>query len=62
MVICFLLITILVDDALYAAVRFVNMMARSNRKLSDIIDDLPKVFNTPELDFFKKKSLNLLKN
>ena len=40
------------DDALYAAVRFVNMMARSNRKLSDIIDDLPKVFNTPEVRFF----------
>lgn len=40
------------DDALYAAVRFVNMMGRSNRKLSDIIDDLPKVFNTPEVRFF----------
>ena len=42
------------DDALYAAVRFLNIMSQSKKRLSEIIDDLPKVFNTPEIRIFCK--------
>jgi phosphomannomutase len=38
------------DDALYAAVRFLSLIARwTNQSLADRYDALPRVFNTPEL-------------
>lgn len=37
------------DDALYTAVRFLSMVAESGRKVSDMLDDLPKMVNTPEI-------------
>ncbi|HLT79032.1 MAG TPA: phosphomannomutase/phosphoglucomutase [Ferrovibrio sp.] len=37
------------DDALYAAVRLLNIVARSSRSLADMNDKLPKMLNTPEL-------------
>ena len=39
------------DDALYSAVRVMGVVARMPGKLSDVIDALPKVINTPELRF-----------
>jgi phosphomannomutase len=39
------------DDALYAAVRLLGILARSGRHLSDIRAELPVVVNTPELRF-----------
>jgi phosphomannomutase len=39
------------DDALYAAVRTLGVLARMDMKLSDVRDDLPQVINTPELRF-----------
>ena len=39
------------DDALYAAVRLLRFLARSNSTLSDIYDGLPHPINTPELRF-----------
>jgi phosphomannomutase len=39
------------DDALYAGVRLLGIMARSDRKLSAIRSALPQVVNTPELRF-----------
>jgi phosphomannomutase len=39
------------DDALYAAVRFLGVLARSQTKLSALRQSLPKVVNTPELRF-----------
>ncbi len=39
------------DDALYAAVRLLGIVARSDRKLSDVRRALPQVVNTPELRF-----------
>ncbi len=39
------------DDALYAAVRTLGIVSRSNEKLSAIRDALPHVVNTPELRF-----------
>ena len=37
------------DDALYAAVRLINILSKSEKKLSDIIDEFPKSYNTPEI-------------
>src|SRR5690606_27391590 len=37
------------DDALYAAVRLLNIVARSTRSLADLHGKLPKTVNTPEL-------------
>jgi phosphomannomutase len=39
------------DDALYAAVRVLGIVARMDGKLSDIRKALPQVINTPELRF-----------
>ncbi len=39
------------DDALYAAVRTLGILARSGRRLSAFRLDLPQVINTPELRF-----------
>ena len=37
------------DDALYAAIRLLNLVARGNRSLADLHDRLPKTVTTPEL-------------
>ena len=39
------------DDALYAAVRLLDVIARSNESLADFRDSLPPVVNTPEIRF-----------
>jgi phosphomannomutase len=39
------------DDALYAAVRLLNIVARGTAGLADLRDRLPAVVNTPELRF-----------
>ena len=39
------------DDAVYAAVRLVGILARGKASLGDILGRLPKVVNTPELRF-----------
>jgi phosphomannomutase len=39
------------DDALYAAVRLLGIVARTPGKLSDVRRALPHVLNTPELRF-----------
>jgi phosphomannomutase len=37
------------DDALYAAVRFLGLLARGTASLAQRLDALPRVFNTPEI-------------
>ena len=37
------------DDALYAAVRLIDIISNSLESIDDMIDKLPKVYNTPEL-------------
>jgi len=37
------------DDAIYAACRFVEIMAESDQKVSEMLADQPKMYNTPEL-------------
>jgi phosphomannomutase len=39
------------DDALYAAVRTIGIVARSDRRLSELRRALPQVINTPEVRF-----------
>jgi phosphomannomutase len=39
------------DDALYASVRTLGILARMDAKLSDVRDALPQVVNTPEVRF-----------
>jgi phosphomannomutase/phosphoglucomutase len=37
------------DDAVYAAARLVELLSRSDATLSDLVDTLPVMFNTPEI-------------
>lgn len=37
------------DDALYATVRLINILAKSEKKLSQMRKELPKTFSTPEI-------------
>jgi phosphomannomutase/phosphoglucomutase len=37
------------DDAIYASLRLLEILARSERPLSALLDDLPKSVSTPEL-------------
>ena len=39
------------DDALYAAVRLINIMMTSDKTLDDMFDELPVMVNTPEIRF-----------
>ena len=39
------------DDALYAAVRLMSLLARTDRPMSALRDELPEVLNTPEIRF-----------
>ena len=52
------------DDALYAAIQLINILSNSNKKLSEYIDNIPKVFNTPEIriDCEDDKKFTLIKN
>jgi len=37
------------DDALYAGLRLVEILSKSNKTLSELLSDMPTAFNTPEL-------------
>lgn len=37
------------DDAIYSAVRLIDIISNSNETIDDMISALPKVFNTPEM-------------
>jgi len=37
------------DDAIYASLRLLEILARSEKPLSSLLADLPKVFSTPEI-------------
>lgn len=39
------------DDALYVALRFLNLAARSSESVAELRDSLPQMLNTPELRF-----------
>ena len=52
------------DDALYCAIRLLNILANSNLTLSEIRQKLPKVFATPEIriDTTEDKKFVIVKN
>lgn len=37
------------DDAIYSGARLLEILSKSNKPLSEFLEDLPKVFNTPEI-------------
>lgn len=37
------------DDAIYASLRLLEILARDSRKLSDLLKDLPTMYSTPEI-------------
>ncbi|MFN7039070.1 MAG: phosphoglucomutase/phosphomannomutase PgmG [Alphaproteobacteria bacterium] len=54
------------DDAIYAAIRLIDLLANSNLSLSDLVDIMPKSFNTPEIridctESYKFEAVNKIK-
>ena len=39
------------DDAIYASLRLLEMLADEERSLSELLDELPKTYATPEIRF-----------
>jgi phosphomannomutase/phosphoglucomutase len=37
------------DDAIYASCRLLEILSRSNRRISELLGDLPRTWNTPEI-------------
>ena len=37
------------DDGIYVGARFIEMLSKQNIKLSDLVEQLPKYFSTPEM-------------
>ena len=37
------------DDAFFAAVKVIELLNRNSKKLSELVDEIPAVFNTPEI-------------
>ncbi|MCC8369328.1 MAG: phosphomannomutase/phosphoglucomutase [Rickettsia endosymbiont of Oxypoda opaca] len=40
------------DDAIYAALRFLDLLSRSDKSLDELIQSLPKSYSTPEMKIF----------
>lgn len=40
------------DDAIYASVRLLEILARTGKKLSGLMSDLPRTFSTPEIRIY----------
>ncbi len=40
------------DDAIYATVRLLEILSRSRKRLSEMMDDLPETFHTPEIRIY----------
>ena len=50
------------DDAIYAALRFIEILSDNTKKLSVILNDIPKMISTPEirLDFPEDKKFQII--
>ena len=47
------------DDAIYAALRFLDLLSKSSKTLDEIIEDLPKSYSTPEIKISVSSKLKL---
>ncbi|QQV75127.1 Phosphomannomutase/phosphoglucomutase [Rickettsia tillamookensis] len=47
------------DDAIYASLRFLDLLSKSDKTLDEIIEDLPKSYSTPEIKIFVPSRLKL---
>lgn len=47
------------DDAIYAALRFLDLLSKSDKTLDEIIEDLPKSYSTPEIKISVPSQLKL---
>ena len=52
------------DDALFASLELIKVLTNTDRKLSEIIDEIPRVYNTPEIriDCDDEKKFLLIEN
>lgn len=52
------------DDAIFATARFARIMSESDQKVSEYLNDTPKVFNTPEIriDCPDEEKFEIIKN
>ena len=50
------------DDAIYAGFRLIEILAKTGKPLSELLSDLPKSFNTPEIriDTTEEKKLSIV--
>jgi len=37
------------DDAIYASLRLLEILSKTGQKLSELLSDIPRTFNTPEI-------------
>jgi len=51
------------DDAIYATCRLLEILSRTNRKLSQLLDDVPKDYSTPEIriEFPEEKKFEIVR-
>lgn len=51
------------DDALYAAVKILELINENDKKLSELVDEIPSIFNTPEIrvECDDKSKFNIIK-
>lgn len=50
------------DDAVYAALRLLNILTNSEKTLNDIYEELPKTFATPEMRFECARKFEVVEN
>jgi phosphomannomutase/phosphoglucomutase len=45
------------DDAIYSSARLLEVLSRSDKNLSELFDDLPSTFNTPEIRVYASEKM-----
>ncbi len=45
------------DDAIYSSVRLLELLAKSDKKLSQMLSELPKTYSTPEIRVYASEEV-----
>ncbi|MFC2158647.1 phosphomannomutase/phosphoglucomutase, partial [Acidobacteriota bacterium] len=45
------------DDAIYSSARLLEILSRTNRKISELLGDLPETFSTPEIRVYASENV-----